>query len=83
MQSTILGGLWIVVFLGLSILMMILHPVPLIGALAGWAYKLAYLAFVLVWLMTVFKAFSGKEWEIPYLGKIAREQLAKRSTTTP
>jgi uncharacterized membrane protein len=26
------------------------------------------------------QAFSGKEWEIPYFGKIARQQLAKNPT---
>jgi hypothetical protein len=29
------------------------------------------------------KAFSKQEWEIPFLGKIAREQLAKMDRQQP
>jgi hypothetical protein len=28
-------------------------------------------------LITILKSISGKEWEIPYLGKLARQQLAR------
>jgi len=51
--------------LGLTIVLLIL--VPLVGILA----------FVL-WLMCIYKAWMGEEWEVPVLGKFAR-QLAKKA----
>ena len=33
-------------------------------------------SFVL-WLFLIFKAYNNEEWEIPYLGKIARDQINK------
>ena len=51
--------------LGLTIILLIL--VPLVGILA----------FIL-WLMCIYKAWMGEEWEVPVLGKFAR-QLAKKA----
>ena len=51
--------------LGLTIILLIL--VPLVGILG----------FVL-WLMCIYKAWMGEEWEVPVLGKFAR-QLAKKA----
>ena len=50
--------------LGLTIILLVL--VPLVGILA----------FVL-WLMCIYKAWMGVEWEVPILGKIARKLAAK------
>jgi len=51
--------------LGLTIILLIL--VPLVGIIA----------FIL-WLMCIYKAWMGEEWEVPVLGKFAR-QLAKKA----
>jgi uncharacterized membrane protein len=51
--------------LGLTIILLVL--VPLVGILA----------FIL-WLMCIYKAWMGEEWEVPVLGKFAR-QLAKKA----
>lgn len=51
--------------LGLTIILLVL--VPIVGILA----------FVL-WLMCIYKAWMGEEWEVPVLGKFAR-QLAKKA----
>lgn len=51
--------------LGLTIVLLVL--VPLVGILA----------FIL-WLMCIYKAWMGEEWEVPVLGKFAR-QLAKKA----
>lgn len=50
--------------LGLTIILLVL--VPLVGILA----------FVL-WLMCIYKAWMGVEWEVPILGKIARKLAVK------
>jgi uncharacterized membrane protein len=76
MQSAILGGLWVVVCIAFAIVYAILGSIFGLGLLLGLIMKLTYLAFLALTLYTAFKAFSNKEWEIPYLGKIARDQLA-------
>ena len=42
-------------------------------ALVSWIFSLG--VFV-IWLITIVKALSNVEWEIPYIGKLARKQLA-------
>lgn len=67
MQSTVLFGGLFVVNLGLGF-------IPLLGWLAGFILSLA--AFVL-WLVLMWKAFSGEMYKVPYVGDIAEKQLAK------
>ena len=50
--------------LGLTIILAVL--VPLVGIIS----------FVL-WLMLIYKAWQGEEWEVPFLGKFARQILKK------
>lgn len=50
--------------LGLTIILLIL--VPLVGIVS----------FIL-WLVLIYKAWQGEEWEVPILGKIARNLAAK------
>lgn len=87
MQSVILGAVVILFFIAIEVIAWILHHIWLLGSLfvfllelAGMAVGLAYLALI---VMTAMKALAGQEWEIPYLGKIAREQLASRAPTPP
>ena len=65
----------IIVFLGLFILqsvmgmtIVLLVFVPLVGIVS----------FVL-WLLLIYKAWQGEEWEVPLLGKIVRQMVAKVS----
>lgn len=50
--------------LGLTIVLVIL--VPLVGIIS----------FVL-WLVCIYKAWMGEEWEVPFAGKIARQLVKK------
>lgn len=50
--------------LGLTIILVIL--VPLVGIVS----------FIL-WLMCIYKAWMGEEWEVPFAGKIARQLVKK------
>lgn len=52
------------VVLGLTIILAML--VPLVGLLS----------FVL-WLICIYKAWQGVEWEVPFIGKFARQILKK------
>jgi uncharacterized membrane protein len=83
MQSVFLGGLWVAVSIGVAIVYAMLHGILFIGVLLGLVSILIRLVLFVIWLVMVFKAFTNKEWEIPYLGKLAREQLAKMNPTAP
>jgi uncharacterized membrane protein len=67
MQSTIVfGGLFVVNF--------ILGFVPVFGAILS--PLLGIVGFIL-WLVLMYKAYQGELYKLPYVGKIADEQLAK------
>ena len=67
MQSIILSVAVLVVSI-------ILGFIPLLGWLLG---LLINLAVGVLWVVLMVKAYQGEEWEVPVLGKIAREQVAK------
>ena len=69
MQSTILFGALFVINFGLGF-------IPLLGWLAGLVLSMA--SFIL-WIVLMWKAFNGEEYELPYISKIARDQLGKLS----
>jgi uncharacterized membrane protein len=50
--------------LGLTIILAIL--VPLVGIVS----------FIL-WLMLIYKAWQGEEWEVPFVGKLVRQLVKK------
>lgn len=58
-----------------TVVMMVLMVIPVIG----WILEpIAMLAFLIVWLMTIFKAYNGKEFELPVIGAFARKQAEAR-----
>lgn len=38
---------------------------------------LAWILWVILWLVMIYKAWQGDEWEVPYLGKITRNLVKK------
>jgi uncharacterized membrane protein len=70
-----------VAYVVLHIIWSIIARVPVLGAILGFLLSLIWIALALCWvaiyLITILKSISGKEWEIPYLGKLARQQLAR------
>jgi uncharacterized membrane protein len=50
--------------LGLTIILAILVP-------------LIWIASFILWLVLVYKAWQGQEWEVPVLGKLAKQLLNK------
>lgn len=64
----------IVVSVALIVVSIILGFIPILG----WAVGLLLnLAGIVLWVMLMIKAFQGEEWEVPFVGKIAREQIAR------
>jgi len=81
MQSIILGGVYLLCWIVYSIMYGILSPIPAIGFFFGillnvvWA--LIRVAVLVLFIITVVKAFTNKLWEIPYIGPIARKQVGE------
>ena len=80
MQSVLFGGLLFAVTILLQIVSFVLAQIPILGWLLLFVIWIASLIFwlgwMVVWVISIIKAFSNVEWEIPYLGKLARKQLA-------
>jgi uncharacterized membrane protein len=75
MQSVVFAVACILFNIAVTILMVIFGGIPLIGKLMGLLFWLASLGIFVIYVIAIIKAFSGVEWEIPYLGKIARKYL--------
>jgi uncharacterized membrane protein len=75
-QSTVLGVVMVVVSIVLSILSAILAVVPILGWLAAVLVNFVFgvVTFVL-WILLMWKAFSGEEWEVPVVGSYARSMI--------
>jgi uncharacterized membrane protein len=82
-QSIIFGGVFVVCWIVYSIAYAILAPIPAIGFFFGiilnvtWA--LIRVAALVLWIITMVKAFTGVRWDIPYVGPIARKQVGETS----
>ncbi|MFL6583830.1 MAG: DUF4870 domain-containing protein [Chthoniobacterales bacterium] len=80
MQSIIFGGAWIIFDIISKIVFTIFGAVPALGTLLlilwGLVSALVHLAFLVVFIITVVKAFSGVRWEIPYIGPMAQKQVS-------
>jgi uncharacterized membrane protein len=78
MQSIILGTVALLVWISVEVVDFIFRHIPLIGGLLHWLLYALNSVFSLVWivvyLIVILQAFRGKEWQIPYLGKLARRQ---------
>jgi uncharacterized membrane protein len=74
MQSTVLGVAWIVFWIGLTILTSL---VPVLGWIVGFLISIVlWLGGFILWLLLMWNAYQGKEWELPVVGPFARKQLS-------
>ena len=71
MQGILFGASFIILYF---LLIFFLFFVPFIDALL--VSLLGLIGFVL-WLILIWKAYQNEEWELPVLGKMAREQINK------
>lgn len=75
MQSTVLGVAWIIFSIVLSVLS---GAVPVIGWIFGFLLSIVMaIGGVVLWLLLMFKAYQGQEWELPWVGQFARKQLGQ------
>jgi uncharacterized membrane protein len=74
-QSIFMHIASIIVFIGLMIVMGVLHFIPFLGAILGlMLYPLVGLAFFVLWLMLIYKAYNRERWVLPIIGPLAEKQ---------
>jgi uncharacterized membrane protein len=83
MQSVIFGAVWILFCIAWQILFGIFAHIPGIGVVFAFLLWLVWafvdLAFLIVLIIAIVKAFSGLRWDIPWIGPIARRQMGTTS----
>ena len=79
MQSIIFGGAWIMFVIIHNIAAAIFGSIPglryVLVPLLLLVWALVSIAFLIVFIISVIKAFSGVRWDIPYIGPMARQQV--------
>lgn len=84
MQSIIFGGVWVLFNIVSAIMHAIFLATPGIGGflsiLWGLVALFVHLAFLVILIISIIKAFTNVRWDIPYIGPIARKQIDGTST---
>ena len=79
MQSIIFGCAWFLFNIVSAIVHAVFGAIPGIGGILVffWAIiqALIHIAFLVIWIIAMIKAFTGVRWDIPYVGPIARRQV--------
>jgi uncharacterized membrane protein len=81
MQSILFGAAWFVFNIVSKIIFAIFSSIPALGGILVflWAVlqALVQLAFLVVMIVAIVKAFTNVRWDIPYIGPIARKQIGE------
>jgi uncharacterized membrane protein len=81
MQSIVFGGAWILFNIASAIIRAVFLAIPGIGGILFFFWSivaaLVHIAFLVIWIIAMVKAFTNVRWEIPYIGPIARKQLGE------
>jgi uncharacterized membrane protein len=79
MQSILFGAAWFLFNIVSKIIFVIFASIPALGGILVflWAVlqALVQLAFLVVMIIAIVKAFTNVRWDIPYIGPIARKQV--------
>jgi len=74
-QSIFLNIAWIAVYIVISIVSVILLPIPVLGfVLSVLLHLAAGLGAFILWLMLMFKAYNKERWVLPLVGPLAEKQ---------
>ena len=74
-QSIFLNIAWIVVFIALSIISVVLLPIPFLGAILSLMLHMAAgLGIFILWLMLMYKAYNKERWVLPSLARWPRNR---------
>ncbi len=74
-QSIFLNLAWIGVFIALSIIGIVLLPIPFLGPMLSIILHLGVsLGAFILWLMLMYKAYNRERWVLPIIGPLAEKQ---------
>ena len=74
-QSIFLNLAWIGIFIALSIIGIVLLPIPFLGPILSIILHLGVsLGFFILWLMLMYKAYNRERWVLPVIGPLAEKQ---------
>ena len=79
MQSIIFGAAWFLFNIVSAIVHGVFGAIPGIGGILVFFWviiaALVHLAFLVIMIIAIIKAFTNVRWDIPYVGPIARKQV--------
>lgn len=73
-QNIALAVAWIVVYIGLSIISLVLHFIPFIGFLFLFVDMAVAVLFIAAWLIALIKASKGEYFKLLFIGAFAAKQ---------
>ena len=74
-QSIFLNIAWIAVYIVISIVSVMLLPIPVLGfILSVLLHMAAGLGIFILWLMLMYKAYNRERWVLPVIGPMAEKQ---------
>ena len=74
-QNLFFAAAMVAVWIGLAVLSIVLHVVPVIGWIVGtllWA--LVWLGVFIAWVLLIIKAYQGQMYKLPFIGDLAEKQ---------
>ena len=76
-QSIVVGLFVIAASLALTLVTAVLGVIPILGWIIGLFLSLGFAFLVFVgWVLLMFRAYQGQEWEVPVASAYARKLLA-------
>ncbi len=76
LQAAILGVVWIIAWVVVSIVAVILGAIPLIGWLLGALLWLAFdLVVIVITIYLAYQAYIGKKYEVPWIADFAKKNI--------
>jgi uncharacterized membrane protein len=76
LQSMMVSVAVMAVYIGYTIVFMILWRLPIVGWMLGnLGFALLMLVFLALWIYCMVKAFNGERFKLPYLGELAEQQV--------
>jgi uncharacterized membrane protein len=73
-QSIFFNIAMIALMIGLSIIGVALHMIPMMWALMGLLHLVVWLGSLAIWILLLIKAYQGQRWKVPIIGDMAEKQ---------
>jgi uncharacterized membrane protein len=74
-QSILFGIVVILVHTGISLISLILLPIPFLGfAITLLLHLAVWLGSLFLWVMLMYKAYNNERWTLPVIGPMAEKQ---------